>query len=125
MLIHQRFKEVRKILGYTQTEFGEQLGKKLRTIQDYESNTRTITDSVLLLLQEKFNINIEWMRTGEGEMFLKKEENNIDYNKYQWLINTLDKLSEEDIKKVELEAQKILEQKYNTELIKNPSKKIG
>lgn len=70
MLIHERFKELRKYLKMTQTEFGEQLGKTMRTIQEYERANRAITDGVLLNLQEKFNVNIDWMRTGQGSMFL-------------------------------------------------------
>lgn len=81
MLIHQRFKELRKYLKMTQTEFGEQLGKTMRTIQEYERANRAITDGVLLNLQEKFNVNIDWMRTGQGSMFLsdtKKEISSAD-----------------------------------------------
>lgn len=122
MSIHQRFKEVRKKLNFTQTEFGEQLGKKLRVIQYYEANDSSITLDIILLLQEKFNVNIDWLINGNGNMFVEEKKEN---NKYQWLIDTLDKLSEEDVKKIELEAQKILEKKYNKELIKNHSKKIG
>lgn len=76
-------------------------------------------------LRDVFNVNIDWLRTGEGEMFIKKEENNIDYSKYQWLIDTLDKLPEEDVKQIELEAQKILEKQYNKEMNINPTKRIG
>ena len=122
MSIHQRFKEVRKKLNFTQTEFGEQLGKKLRVIQYYEANDSSITLDIILLLQEKFNVNTDWLINGNGSMFLEEKK---DDNKYQWLIDTLDKLSEEDIKQVELLAQKIFKEKYNKEIIKNPSKKIG
>lgn len=58
-------------------------------------------------------------------MFIKKEENNVNYGKYQWLINTLDKLPEEDVKQIELEAQKMFEKQYDKEMIINPSKNIG
>lgn len=112
MLIHQRFKELRKILGYTQTEFGEQLGKKMRTIQDYEANKAKITDSVLLLLQEKFNVNIDWMRTGEGSMFLpeKKEEKN---NRYEFLNRMLDDFSDEELAEIIKTTQAMVDKKNN------------
>ena len=70
MNIHQRFKLIRKELKMTQTELGEKIGKKLRTIQDYEYEKATITDGVLLNLQIQFNINPEWMKSGTGSMFL-------------------------------------------------------
>lgn len=107
--IQDRLKFLRKNLNLTQTEFGNKINRSLRAIQNYESGGRSINGDLLLDLQDIFNVNINWLRTGEGEMFLKKEENNIDYGKYQWLINTLDKLPEEDVKQIELEAQKIFE----------------
>lgn len=75
MNIHQRFKLVRKELKMTQTEFGAKIGKKLRTIQDYEYEKATITDGVLLNLQIQFNINPEWMKNGTGSMFLEEKSN--------------------------------------------------
>lgn len=122
MSIHQRFKEVRKKLNFTQSEFGEQLGKKLRAIQYYEANDSNITLDIILLLQEKFNINSDWLINGNGSMFLEEKK---DDSKYQWLITTLDKLSDDDIKKVEQEAQKILEEQYNKEMNINHSKNVG
>lgn len=122
MSIHQRFKEVRKKLNFTQSEFGEQLGKKLRAIQYYEANDSNITLDIILLLQEKFNINSDWLINGNGSMFLEEKK---DDSKYWWLINTLDKLSDDDIKKVEQEAQKILEEQYNKEMNINHSKNVG
>ena len=63
MLIHERFKELRKYLKMTQTEFGEQLGKTMRTIQEYERANRAITDGVLLNLQEKY-FQMHWAILG-------------------------------------------------------------
>lgn len=74
MSIHQRFKEVRKKLNFTQTEFGEQLGKKLRVIQYYEANDSSITLDIILLLQEKFNVNTDWLINGTGSMFLEEKD---------------------------------------------------
>lgn len=127
MLMYQRFKELRKILGYTQTEFGEQLGKKLRTIQDYEANKAKITDSVLLLLQEKFNVNIDWMRTGEGSMFLSDNEKKADsgvvsiassYNVPERLLILLSKLKKEDLIRVEGYIQAIIDEYKNKDMQK-------
>lgn len=82
MSIHQRFKEVRKKLNFTQTEFGEQLGKKLRVIQYYEANDSSITLDIILLLQEKFNVNTDWLINGNGSMFIdnKTDEFSKIYN---------------------------------------------
>lgn len=122
MEIYQRFKEIRKVLKMTQTEFGKHLGKTMRAIQNYESGERNISNDIIMILNEKFNINIHWLYTGTGSMFLEEKKND---GKYQWLINTLNKLSDDDIKKVEQEAQKILEEQYNKEMNINHSKNIG
>ena len=70
MSIHQRFKEVRKKLNFTQSKFGEQLGKKLRVIQYYEASDSSITLDIVLLLKEKFNVNTDWLINGNGSMFI-------------------------------------------------------
>lgn len=75
MQIYQRFKEIRKFLKMTQTEFGEQLGKTMRAIQNYEAGERNLNNDIIMMLNEKFNVNIHWLYTGLGSMFLN---NNID-----------------------------------------------
>lgn len=109
MNIHQRFKLIRKELKMTQTELGKKIGKKLRTIQDYEYEKATITDGVLLTLQEKFNVNIDWLRTGEGEMFLKKEEN----KRYDFLLKMLDDFSDEELAEIIKTTQAMANKKNN------------
>lgn len=127
MLIHERFKELRKYLKMTQTEFGEQLGKTMRTIQEYERANRAITDGVLLNLQEKFNVNIDWMRTGEGEMFLSDNEKKADsgvvraassYNVPERLLILLSKLKKEDLIRVEGYIQAIVDSYKNKDMQK-------
>lgn len=122
MEIYQRFREIRKVLKMTQTEFGKQLGKTMRAIQNYESGERNINNDIIMILNEKFNINIHWLYTGTGSMFLEEKKED---SKYQWLINTLNKLPEEDVKQIELEVQKILEKQNNKEMNINPTKRIG
>ena len=127
MLIHERFKELRKYLKMTQTEFGEQLGKTMRTIQEYERANRAITDGVLLNLQEKFNVNIDWMRTGVGSMFLSDNEKKADsgvvsiassYNVPERLLILLSKLKKEDLIRVEGYIQAIVDSYKNKDMQK-------
>lgn len=120
--MNNRFKQIRKALNMTQEDFGKALERTKRSIIFYEKGERSIDIPIITLLKEKFNVNTDWLINGNGSMFLEEKK---DDNKYQWLIDTLDKLSEEDIKQVELLAQKIFKEKYNKEIIKNPSKKIG
>ena len=66
MQIYQRFMQLRKYLKMTQSEFGKELG---RTKMD-EKGERSIDNSIILLLQEKFNVNTDWLINGNGSMFI-------------------------------------------------------
>lgn len=67
----ERIKQIRKKEGLTQTQFGERIGVKGNTITNYETGLRTPTDAVLKSICREFNVNEDWLRTGEGEMFTK------------------------------------------------------
>ena len=83
MDIHQRFRELRKVLNLTQKEMAQKKEKKdYSSIQKFENGNRTITDGILLNLQEKFNVNIDWLRTGKGSIFLENKQDKI-INKVQ------------------------------------------
>lgn len=120
--MNNRFKELRKTLKLKQDEIAKILNKSTRMIQYYEQGKFDIETDLLFKLQELYNVNLNWLITGTGSMFLEEKK---DDSKYQWLINTLDKLSDDDIKKVEQEAQKILEKQYNKEMNINHSKNVG
>lgn len=68
--VNERIKQLRKILKLTQTEFGEQIGVKGNTITGYEKGIRNPTDAIILSICREFNVDEEWLRTGEGEMFV-------------------------------------------------------
>ena len=63
--MNERIKELRKSLGLTQLEFGEQVGVKANTIGNYEIGLRTPSDAVIRAICREFNVNENWLRTGE------------------------------------------------------------
>lgn len=69
MTIGKRIKDVRTAIGLNQTEFGLKIGLKQAAIGLYENNQRNISDRTISDICREFNINEEWLRTGEGEMF--------------------------------------------------------
>lgn len=73
--MNERFKELRKALGLTQSEFGKILGLSTSGVSDIESGRRNVTEQHLIMLSnyKKKIINIEWLRTGDGEMFVKMD----------------------------------------------------
>ena len=66
-----RIKKIRKALDLTQQEFADRIGVKRGGIANYEIGRNEPTDSVISLICREFNVNEDWLRTGEGEMFIK------------------------------------------------------
>ena len=76
--INKRFRDVRKSCGKNQEEWGKILGITRPGVSDIESGRRNVTDKHIKLLCsnpiETKHINEEWLRTGEGEMFIEIPE---------------------------------------------------
>ena len=72
-----RIKRVRKENGLTQVEFGEKIGVKGNTVTNYETGLRNPTDAVILSICREFNVNEDWLRTGNGEMFSETRKDDL------------------------------------------------
>lgn len=70
--MNERIKQLRKLLKLTQTEFGEKIGVKGNTITNYETCLREPSNAVIVSICREFNVNEHWLRTGEGEMFVRR-----------------------------------------------------
>lgn len=70
-ILNKRFRELRKALGFTQSEMGKILGITASGVSDIESGRRKITEQHLIMLSnfKQKPINIDWIRTGKGDMF--------------------------------------------------------
>lgn len=67
----ERIKQLRTYLGLTQQEFAEKLGMKRNSIANYETGRNEPIDAVVALICKTFNVNEQWLRTGEGEMLVQ------------------------------------------------------
>ena len=67
--INTRIKEIRKYFSLNQTEFGERIGIKQTSVAGYERGARIPIDAVIKSICREFNVNEDWLRTGNGEMF--------------------------------------------------------
>ena len=65
-----RIKELIKAIGYSQRQFAKELGVSPTTISDYIAGRANPSPKVIKLIEQKFNVNPEWLREGKGEMFL-------------------------------------------------------
>lgn len=73
--IKKQIKNLRKELDMTQQEFADRLGVKRNNIAGYEAGTRNPSDGVVSLICREFNVNEDWLRNGNGEMFLPVDRN--------------------------------------------------
>ena len=64
-----RIKKLRKSLDMTQQDFADRIGVKRNTIGQYEIGRNEPIETVINLICREFNVNEEWLRYGEGEMF--------------------------------------------------------
>ena len=78
MEIKDRIKEIRSKFNLTQQEFAERLGIKRNTIATYETGKSNPSDSAVVLICKEFNVNENWFRTGEGEMFNPESTDMLD-----------------------------------------------
>ena len=74
MSVGERLQKARKALHVTQVEFGESLGITQSAISAVESGKVKLTDRLAQSIQSNYNINVEWLRTGEGEMLVEPSE---------------------------------------------------
>ena len=59
----------------TMEKFGQRLGVQKSSISDIESGRRNPTEAMQMAICREFDVNPEWLRTGEGPMFKEPSEN--------------------------------------------------
>jgi transcriptional regulator with XRE-family HTH domain len=70
--INARVKQLRKELKMSQEEFGKRLNITKSGVCDIESGRRNVQESHIVMIKNNIkekNINENWLRTGEGNMF--------------------------------------------------------
>lgn len=67
----KRVKKIRNELQMTQEEFGSQIGLKKNSLSQIESGKNALTQQNIVAICKVFHVNEDWLRTGEGEMFVK------------------------------------------------------
>ena len=72
--MNNRLKLLRKTLKKTQQEFGTLCGKSRDAISTYEIGRVVPDDAFIKLVCMKFNVNEQWLRTGEGDMFANNDD---------------------------------------------------
>jgi transcriptional regulator with XRE-family HTH domain len=73
---NERLKIFRHSLKQTQFKFGEVANIKQGSYADIERGKVKVSTDLKLALSKEFSLNIEWLETGKGEMFLPESRSN-------------------------------------------------
>lgn len=78
MTYGERVKEIRKALGLTLDKFGEKLGVTKQTVSRIENGVNNLTDQMAISICREYNVNYDYLMTGDGEMFDNLPETVLD-----------------------------------------------
>ena len=93
--MQNRFKQLRQACNLSQEEFANKLGLTRGAITNIELGKTEPKPLFISLVCKEFNVNEQWLRTGEGEMFndLSREQEIIKF------VTSLMTDSDDDIRK--------------------------
>lgn len=74
MTENERIRELRKHLKLTLSQFGEKIGTAPNTLSNIENGNRSVTNQMRALIVSNYDVNEQWLKTGDGEMFIVKSE---------------------------------------------------
>lgn len=77
-MIHDRLKAIRHAEGYSQALFAKKLDLPQNTYCQYEIGKRSIPDVVKIKLSSIEGINLHWLLTGMGSMYLIRRDETVD-----------------------------------------------
>lgn len=67
--MNERVKLLRKTLGLSGEKFGEILGIKRAAVSKIENGITGLSEQNIKSICREFNVNEDWLRHGEGDMF--------------------------------------------------------
>ncbi len=69
MMVNERFRLIRKKLEMTQEQLAQRLGVGKAALSMIETGKAGLSSRNLNIMVQEFNVNAEWVETGNGEMF--------------------------------------------------------
>lgn len=69
MELNERIGVIRRHLKLTQKAFGEKIGVAGNTVTNYENGRREPMEATIKAICREFNVNYDWLKYGEGDMF--------------------------------------------------------
>jgi transcriptional regulator with XRE-family HTH domain len=78
MTINERLALARKTLKLTQRELAEKISVAPGFIASMEIGDRKVNPRIMKLISTIYNVNLQWLETGEGEIFYENTEKEIE-----------------------------------------------
>lgn len=78
MNINTRISELIEILKIKQKDFAERINLKSNTLSMIKSNKRNVTERVINDIVREFDVNEQWLLTGEGNVFNDNKDDGIE-----------------------------------------------
>jgi transcriptional regulator with XRE-family HTH domain len=113
--IIDRLKEIRRISGLNQTDFGKRIEIKQGTYSGIERGEEKLTERNKKLICLEFGINEEWLLNGKGEMLKSGELTHEEKE----LLEVFDKLEPNGKK----EVQKYIDERLELQIFKKDQEK--
>jgi len=88
--IGERITIIRNNAGLTMTAFAERLNLSKSSISVAESDKSRLSKRAMIDICEKFNVNPEWLETGEGEPYKKETPPVMKLLKANYKLDELD-----------------------------------
>ena len=104
----ERIKKIRKDFDLTQQEFADKVGLKRNSVASYEIGKNIPMDPVIKAICREFKVNEDWLRTGNGEPYIRIDKDialmewagtvlsETDESFRKRFVNMLSKLDEKD-----------------------------
>ena len=78
MTVNERLMLARKTLKLSQRELAENISVAPGFIASMELGDRKVNPRIMKLVSSIYNVNLQWLETGEGEMFYSNTEKEIE-----------------------------------------------
>lgn len=90
MSIGKRIKELRLALNLNQTDFAKPLGLTYGAIGGYENELRNVSEPSIIAICREYRVNKEWLRSGQGEMFVQTPNSCFEYLAREYNLDAMD-----------------------------------
>lgn len=77
MIIGERVKKIRTDKGYSQQKFADKINLSKNFINLLESGARNPSERTLKDIAVEFNVNLNWLKTGEGDIYDEESEDAV------------------------------------------------